>query len=157
MKRKLLLLSTVGIAAGLVYAIESNRRKQSTANRESSSDLKSSANLPASTASGATGNDSGAPTELGTSRARSENGKATVLESEGQHQIDDQGTTQTEASHILKGIRDTAFDASNERLALALGRSTQEIEQWTSGNGLIDGDVLMKARSLAIQRGLEVE
>ena len=70
--------------------------------------------------------------------------------------IDDQGTTQTEASHILKEIRDTAFDANNERLALALGRSAEEIEQWTSGNGLIDGDVLMKARALAIHRGLEV-
>ena len=157
MKRKLLLLSTVGVAAGLVYALESNRRRQTTAQRESQSDPKSSANLSGSTASDATGNDSGRPTERRPSMARIENGKATALESEGQHQIDDQGTTQTEASQILKEIRDTAFDASNERLALALGRSPQEIELWTSGNGLIDGDVLMKARSLAIQRGLEVE
>jgi hypothetical protein len=75
---------------------------------------------------------------------------------EEQHQIDDLGTSQAEASHILKEIRDTAFDASNEKLALALGRPTDEIEQWTSGNGLIDGDVIMKARTLAIQRDLEL-
>jgi hypothetical protein len=53
-------------------------------------------------------------------------------------------------------IRDAAFDASNEKLALALGRPTEEIEQWASGNGLIDGDVVMKARALAIQRDLDI-
>ena len=155
MKKKVLLLSTVGIAGGLVYALESNRRKQATANRKSLSDSKSSATLTAST--DATENDSGAQTGRGASMAPVENGKATDLQSEDQHRIDDQGTTQTEASQILKEIRDIAFNANNERLALALGRSEEEIEQWTSGNGLIDGDVLMKARALAIQRGVEVE
>ena len=134
-----------------MYALESNRRKQAMANRKSLSGSKTSADLPAST--GATANDSSARTA---SMSKVDNGTATVLESEDQHQLDDQGTTQTEASTILKEIRDNAFDASNERLALALGRSTQEIEEWTRGNGLIDGDVLMKARALAMQRGLEV-
>ena len=155
MKRKVLLLSTVGIAGGLVYALESNRRKRATAKRKSLSDLKSSANLPAST--GVTTNEAGAQTERGASMSKVENGKATALQREEQRQLDDQGTTQTEASNILKEIRDTAFDASNERLAIALGRSPDEIEEWTSGNGLIDGDVLMKARALAIHRGLEVD
>lgn len=157
MKTKVLLLSTVGIAAGLLYALESNRRKRVTAEPESPEVPKSSANLPASTASGATPIDSAAQTERGASMARTENGKATVLQGEDQHQIDDQGTNQTEASHILKEIRDTAFDASDEKLALALGRPTEEIVQWTSGDGLIDGDVVMKARALALQRGLQVE
>jgi hypothetical protein len=71
--------------------------------------------------------------------------------------IDDQGTDQLAASQILRNIRDSAFDASDEQLALALGRPTDEIEEWTSGSGLIDGDVVMKARALALQRGLEVE
>jgi hypothetical protein len=137
MKRKVLMLSTVGIAAGLLYALESNRRKQAASR-------------------GVTGNDSGTLTEGAASMATIENGKAAVPQSEDQHPIDDQGTTQAEASHILKEIRDSAFDASNERLALALGRSTEEIEQWTSGDSLIDGDALMKARALAIQRDVEV-
>jgi hypothetical protein len=75
---------------------------------------------------------------------------------EGEHAIDDQGTDQLKASQILRRIRDNAFEASDEKLALALGRPTQEIEEWTSGNGLIDGDVILKARTLAMQRGLEI-
>lgn len=88
---------------------------------------------------------------------RIENGKAVVTGSQAEPAIDDQGTDQFEASQILKSIRDGAFDASDEKLALALGRPTEEIEEWTSGSGLIDGDVIMKARALALQRGLEVE
>jgi hypothetical protein len=40
-------------------------------------------------------------------------------------------------------------------LALALGRPTEEIEEWTRGDGIIDGDVVMKARGLAMERGIE--
>ena len=137
MKKKVLLFTTVGVGAGLLYVLESNRRKQA-------------ASIEASE------NDSGRLNDRGASMATIEDGEPTVLQSADQNPIDDQGTTQTEASHLLKEIRDTAFDASNERLALALGRSTQEIEQWTSGDGLIDGDVLMKARALALHRDVEV-
>src|SRR4051794_28252574 len=56
--------------------------------------------------------------------------------------IDDRGTSQVEATTILKNIRDHAFDGSDERLALALGRPEEEIESWTSGIGTIDGDVV---------------
>ena len=75
---------------------------------------------------------------------------------EPKHAIDDQGTDQAEASNILKHIRDNAFEASDEKLALALGRPAEEIEEWTSGNGRIDGDVILKARTLALQRGFEI-
>ena len=134
MKRNVLLWSAIGVGAGLLYALERNRRKQAASTNE-------------------TRNDRDTQGERSASMATIEDGRA---QSEG-HPLDDQGTTQTDASHILKEIRDTAFDSSDERLALALGRSTQEIEQWTSGNGLIDGDVLMKARALAIQRDVEIE
>jgi hypothetical protein len=154
MKKKLLLLSSVGIAAGLLYALESSWRKRAAAGGESSGDSDSAENLGASTASRAIENDSA--TRQGASMARVENGKAEVPEGE-DHQLDDHGTNQAGASHILKEIRDTAFDADNEKLALALGRPAEEIEEWTSGNGLIDGDVVMKARALAMQRGVEVE
>ena len=70
--------------------------------------------------------------------------------------VDDQGTDQSEAANILKRIRDAAFESSDEKLARALGRPTEEIETWTNGSGVIDGDVVMKARQLAIQRGVEI-
>jgi len=70
--------------------------------------------------------------------------------------IDDQGTDQSEAANILRRIRDAAFESSDEKLALALGRPTDEIETLTTGSGVIDGDVVMKARQLAVQRGVEL-
>jgi hypothetical protein len=152
-KVKVFVLSTVGVAAGLVYAFESNRRKQATANRESPGDIESSANATASAISGGNSADSAEP---GASMARTENGKPTAIEIEA-HQLDDHGTDQAAASHILQEIRDTAFEGSNEKLALALGRPTEEIEQWSNEGGMIDGDVVMKARALAMQRGVEVE
>jgi hypothetical protein len=151
MKRKVLFLSTVGVAACLVYALENNRRKQS-ASRQSLTDIES-ANWKASSILGANPNDSA---ERAASMARTGNGKSVELQPEA-HQLDDHGTNQAEAAHILTEIRDNAFDASNEKLALALGRPTEEIEQWANGDGLIDGDVVMKARALALQRGVDVE
>ena len=71
--------------------------------------------------------------------------------------IDDQGTDQIEAANILRNIRDTAFESSNEKLALALGRPVEEIDEWTTGSGVIDGDVVLKARTLAMQRGIEIQ
>ena len=153
MKKKFLLFSAAGIAAGLVYALESNRRKQSTANSDSLSDIDVPANRRAPAISDATANDSA---ERGASMARSGNGKTIEIQPEA-HQLDDHGTDQAQASQILKEIRDNAFDANNEKLALALGRPTEEIDQWTNGKGLIDGDVVMKARALAMQRGVDVE
>jgi hypothetical protein len=153
MKRKFLLLSTVGLAAGLMYALENNRRRQAAANQESQSDPESSANGKVSATSDATPQDSA---ERGASLAKTGNGKALEPLPEA-HLLDDHGTNQAEAAHILKEIRDNAFEASNEKLALALGRPTEEIEEWTNEGGLIDGDVVMKARSLAIQRGVDVE
>jgi hypothetical protein len=129
----------VGIGAGLVYALESAHRKrvanESVSAGNSSTDGK--AEKPASMA------------KLGNSNA------SPKIESA--PQIDDRGTDQTGASKILKHIRDGAFEASDEKLALALGRPTEEIEEWTHGGGSIDGDVVMKARALALERGLAIE
>jgi hypothetical protein len=82
---------------------------------------------------------------------------ASQVEAEPENKIiDDHGTDQAEAAQILKQIRDAGFDASDEKLALALGRPAQEIEAWTSGAGHIDGDVILKARHLALERGIQV-
>ena len=71
--------------------------------------------------------------------------------------LDDQGTNQTEGRAIIKRLRDKAFDGNNEQLALALGRPVEEVEGWTGGAEPVDDDVLMKARGIAQERGVDVE
>jgi hypothetical protein len=119
MKKRIALLGALAVAGGLLYALESQRKRNKSASAQGESG----------------------------GQARG---------SEREHAIDDQGTSQAQASQILTHIRDSAFEASDEKLALALGRPTEEIEDWTRGNGLIDGDVIFKARALAIQRGFEI-
>ena len=75
----------------------------------------------------------------------------------GSDSLDDQGTNQTEGRAIIKRLRDNAFEGSNEQLALALGRPVEEVEGWTGGAEPVDDDVLMKARGIAQERGVEVE
>ncbi len=71
--------------------------------------------------------------------------------------VDDRGTSQDEATQILRKLRDRGFEASYEKLALALGRPTAEVEAWDGGLEVIDDDVVMKARGIALQRGIVVE
>ena len=85
-----------------------------------------------------------------------ENGTARVSREETEP-IDDQGTSQEEAAEILQILRDEAFESSDEKLAVALGRTTQEVKAWFSGNEPVDADVLLKARGIAMERGVEVE
>lgn len=156
MKKKILLLSTAGIAAGLLYVLESNHRKNANS-KKASSEPELSGNRRASASAEKNAHGSNGKNQRSASMSLVENGKAVIGQSQAEPEIDDQGTNQAEASHILTEIRDSAFEASNEKLALALGRPTEEIEQWTNGDGTIDGDVVMKARTLALQRGLEIE
>ena len=145
MKKKIALLGAIGVAGGLLYALESRRRNQVGSKEDASAD--SADNRSAANAG-----------ERGDGQASStmQNQKAESTVGKQDHPLDDRGTGQSEASQILKSIRDHAFEASDEKLALALGRPTEEIEQWTSGHGLIDGEVVMKARTLAMQRGFEI-
>jgi hypothetical protein len=155
MKKRILLLSGIGIGGGLLYLLNRGGRAANRDGRQTKGagarDADAFLQSPDSSLDngGERSNGRGTPQN---SMGASGNGK--------EHEnliIDDQGTDQFEASHILKQIRDTAFEASDEKLALALGRPTEEIEEWTSGSGIIDGDVVMKARGLAIQRGIEIE
>jgi hypothetical protein len=75
-----------------------------------------------------------------------------AISEDSEPQIDDRGTNQSEAARVLKKIRDEVFDSSDERLALALGRSSEEIAEWLNGEGTLDGDALMKVRALARER-----
>jgi hypothetical protein len=90
------------------------------------------------------------------SMARVHDGRALVSDEESEP-IDDQGTNQSEAAEILREIRDAAFDSSDEKLALALGRSSEEITGWLNGEEKVDSDALIKARALASERGVEHE
>jgi hypothetical protein len=73
------------------------------------------------------------------------------------HIVDDRGTGQEKAAHILRNLRDRAFEASDEKLALALGRPVEEVAAWNAGRELIDDDVVMKARGIAMNRGIHIE
>ena len=72
-------------------------------------------------------------------------------------EVDDKGTDQEEAQRILTTLRDQGFDGDNEKLATALGRSTEQVQAMISGAETIDDDVVMKSRGIALHRGIEVE
>jgi hypothetical protein len=74
-----------------------------------------------------------------------------------EHIVDDRGTDQRKAAKILLNLRDRGFEASDEKLSLALGRPLEEVTGWTTGTELIDDDVVMKARGIAMHRGIHVE
>jgi hypothetical protein len=57
---------------------------------------------------------------------------------------------------MLTALRDRGFDGDNEKLAVALGRSIQQVQGWIDGTETIDDDVVMKARGIALNRGIEV-
>jgi hypothetical protein len=71
--------------------------------------------------------------------------------------VDDRGTSQEKAARMLLKLRDRAFDASDEKLAVALGRPVEEVAAWSAANALIDDDVVMKARGIAMNRGVHIE
>ena len=75
----------------------------------------------------------------------------------GENVVDDRGTGQRKAARMLRNLRDRAFEASDEKLAVALGRPVEEITAWNFGRELIDDDVVMKARGIAINRGIHIE
>jgi hypothetical protein len=58
---------------------------------------------------------------------------------------------------MIRNLRDRAFEASDEKLAVALGRPVEEITAWHFGQELIDDDVVMKARGIALNRGVHIE
>ena len=72
-------------------------------------------------------------------------------------QVDDKGTDQQQAQVMLQKLRDEAFDADNDKFATALGRTVEQVEAMISGADTIDDDVIMKAKGIALHRGVELE
>jgi hypothetical protein len=91
------------------------------------------------------------------SKAQRSNKEAATRKHVAQHIVDDRGTGQIEAAQILSNLRDRAFEASDEKLAIALGRPIEEVAAWHAGRELIDDDVVMKARGIAMNRGIHIE
>lgn len=71
--------------------------------------------------------------------------------------VDDQGTSEDEGRELLKRLRDAGFEGSDEKFALALGRPVEEVTAWMSEPRPVDDDVVMKARGIAKERGIEIE
>lgn len=71
-------------------------------------------------------------------------------------QVDDKGTDQGEAKRMLTALRDRGFEGDNEKFATALGRSIEQVQGWIDGTETIDDDVVMKAKGIALNRGIEV-
>ena len=72
-------------------------------------------------------------------------------------EVDDKGTDQEEAQHMLEALRDQGFDSDNEKLAKALGRTIEQVDGMIKGAEMVDDDVVMKARGIALHRGIKIE
>lgn len=72
-------------------------------------------------------------------------------------EVDDKGTNQEDAQHMLGALRDQGFDSDNEKLAKALGRTIEQVDGMIKGAETIDDDVVMKARGIALNRGIKIE
>ena len=74
-----------------------------------------------------------------------------------EQEVDDKGTDQDEAQNMLKILRDQGFDGSDEKFAVALGRTIEQVKAMVGGTEIIDDDVVMKARGIALNRGIAIE
>jgi hypothetical protein len=79
------------------------------------------------------------------------------MENRSEQEVDDRGTTQSEGRALLKRLRDLGFEASDEKLAVVLGRPVEQVQAWTNGSEEVDDDVIMKARGIALDRNIEIE
>lgn len=83
------------------------------------------------------------------------------MEERNEGAVDDRGTTEAGGREILKRLRDEGFEADDEKLAVALGRPVEVVQSWTVGDSSsgdpVDDDIIMKARGIAKERGIELE
>ena len=82
------------------------------------------------------------------------------MEERNEQAVDDRGTSEAGGREILKRLRDKGFEADDEKLAVALGRPVEEVQGWTADGASdepVDDDIIMKARGIAKERGIELE
>ena len=85
------------------------------------------------------------------------NVSTTDASGEDSNALDDRGTDNAAGLALLKRLRDEGFDSDDEKFALALGRPVEEVAAWMEGSGELDDDIIMKARGIAQERGIEIE
>ncbi len=71
--------------------------------------------------------------------------------------VDDRGTDAAGGLELLRRLRDNGFESDDEKFAVALGRPVKEVSAWMSGSEPPDDDIIMKARGIAKERGIEIE
>jgi hypothetical protein len=69
---------------------------------------------------------------------------------------DDRGTD-AGGPELLRRLRDNGFESDDEKFAVALGRPVKEVSAWLDGTERPDDDIIMKARGIAQERGIELE
>ena len=74
-----------------------------------------------------------------------------------QNALDDRGLDVQGGLALLKRLRDAGFESDNEKFAVALGRPVEEVAAWMDGAEPPDDDIIMKARGIARERGVEIE
>jgi hypothetical protein len=80
------------------------------------------------------------------------------MEEKNEQAVDDRGTNETGGRELLKRLRDAGFESDDEKLAVALGRPVEEVQGWMTdaADEPVDDDIVMKARGIAKERGIEL-
>jgi hypothetical protein len=79
------------------------------------------------------------------------------LEETNDNPLDDRGTDAAGGLELLRRLRDNGFESDDEKFAVVLGRPVAEVAAWMSGAEPPDDDIIMKARGIAQERGIEIE
>ena len=74
-----------------------------------------------------------------------------------QNALDDRGLDAQGGLALLRRLRDNGFEGDDEKFAVALGRPVGEVAAWMEGAEPPDDDIIMKARGIAQERGVEIE
>jgi hypothetical protein len=79
------------------------------------------------------------------------------IENSNDNPLDDRGTDNAAGLALLRRLRDGGFESDNEKFAVVLGRPVEEVAGWMDGTEPADDDIIMKARGIAQERGIEIE
>ncbi len=79
------------------------------------------------------------------------------LENGNDNPVDDRGTDAAGGLALLRRLRDNGFESDDEKFAVVLGRPVEEVRAWMEGAEPPDDDIIMKARGIAKERGIEIE
>ena len=80
-----------------------------------------------------------------------------AVEQTNDNPVDDRGTDAAGGLELLRRLRDNGFGSDDEKFAVALGRPVKEVSAWMEGSEPPDDDIIMKARGIAQERGIEIE